>query len=87
MEIAERIIEIISEQLDVPKEECVPTANFREDFKTDSLELVELVMTMENEFDVNIPDTDLAQIRTIEDVMTYVQKKLEEASEVSEAAV
>ena len=81
MEIEERIIDIIVEQLDVPREKCIPSADFRADFKTDSLELVELVMTMENALGVVVPDSELAKIRTVGDVITYVQSKLSKTAE------
>ena len=62
MSLEERIAEIIVEQLGVSREEISPDASFVEDLGADSLDLVELVMAMEEEFDVEIPDDDAARI-------------------------
>ena len=65
MSLEQRVQEIIVEQLGVSAEEVVPQASFIEDLGADSLDIVELVMAMEEEFDVEIPDEDAEKIQTI----------------------
>jgi acyl carrier protein len=77
MSLEERIAEIIVEQLGVSREEISPDASFVEDLGADSLDLVELVMAMEEEFDVEIPDDDAARIERIRDAVAYLKEKLE----------
>jgi acyl carrier protein len=73
--IEEKIIEIIMEQLDVVKEECVPEAAFIDDLGADSLDIVELVMAMEENFGIEISDDELKQIRTIQNVIDFIKQK------------
>ncbi|HQM91935.1 MAG TPA: acyl carrier protein [Syntrophales bacterium] len=75
MSIEEKVIEIIVEQLDVTREECVPEASFIEDLGADSLDLVELIMAMEENFGIEISDEELQKIRTIQDAISYIKKK------------
>ncbi len=75
MSIEEKVIEIIVEQLDVTREECVPEASFIEDLGADSLDLVELIMAMEENFGIEISDEELQKIRTIQDAVNYIKKK------------
>ncbi|HNQ01738.1 MAG TPA: acyl carrier protein [Syntrophales bacterium] len=75
MSIEEKVIEIIVEQLDVTREECVPEASFIEDLGADSLDLVELIMAMEENFGIEISDEELQKIRTIQDAVDYIKKK------------
>lgn len=75
MSVEERIVEIVMEQLDVTKEECVPEASFMDDLGADSLDIVELIMAMEENFGVEISDDELARIRTIQDVISFIKKK------------
>jgi acyl carrier protein len=75
MSIEEKVIEIIVEQLDVTREECVPDASFIEDLGADSLDLVELIMAMEENFGVEIADEELQKIRTIQDAINFIKKK------------
>ncbi len=75
-EIQERICDIIAEQLSQDKEEVVPEASFIDDLGADSLDLVELVMHMEEEFDVEIPDEEAENIRTVQDAINYVKQHL-----------
>ena len=67
-----RVKEIICEQLGVSAEEVVPAASFIEDLGADSLDLVELVMALEEEYDVEISDEDAEKIRTVQDVLNYI---------------
>ena len=75
MSIEEKVIEIIVEQPDVTREECVPEASFIEDLGADSLDLVELIMAMEENFGIEISDEELQKIRTIQDAISYIKKK------------
>ncbi len=72
-EIEERIKSIIVEQLAVSMEEVTPEASFIEDLGADSLDIVELIMALEEEYDIEIPDEDAEKIQTVKDVVTYVQ--------------
>ena len=74
--IADKIKKIICEQLDVPEEDVVPKASFVDDLGADSLDQVELIMAMEEEFDVSIPDEDAENIGTVQDAIDYVEKVL-----------
>ncbi|MEE2756791.1 MAG: acyl carrier protein [Myxococcota bacterium] len=74
--IEDRVRAIIAEQLDQDESEIVPEANFIEDLGADSLDLVELVMRMEDEFDVEIPDDEAENIRLVQDAINYIQQHL-----------
>ena len=74
-EIAERIKGIIVEQLGVGLEEVTPEASFIEDLGADSLDIVELIMALEEEYDMEIPDEDAEKIQTVGDVINYIQSK------------
>lgn len=70
-----RVAEIIVEQLGATKEEVVPGASFIDDLGADSLDIVELVMAMEEEFDVEIPDDDAEKIQTFGDALAYLKER------------
>ncbi len=72
-EISERVKSIIVEQLGVSLEEVTPQASFIEDLGADSLDIVELIMALEEEYDMEIPDEDAEKIQTVEDVTKYIQ--------------
>jgi acyl carrier protein len=74
-EISERVKSIIVEQLGVSLEEVNPQASFIEDLGADSLDIVELIMALEEEYDMEIPDEDAEKIQTVEDVTKYIQAK------------
>lgn len=76
MSLERRVQEIIVEQLGVSAEEAVPEASFIEDLGADSLDIVELVMAMEEEFDVEIPDEDAEKLQTIGAAILYLREKL-----------
>jgi acyl carrier protein len=73
----EKLKKIISEQLSVDEEEVVPEASFIEDLNADSLDLVELIMTMEEEFNIKISDEDAEKIQTVQDAIDYLQDHLD----------
>lgn len=71
----ERMKEIIAEQLSVDASEIELSSNFKEDLEADSLDLFELVMALEEEYDVEIPSDDLAELNTVGDVINYLKDK------------
>lgn len=73
MNVEEKVKTIIVEQLNVDADAVKPEATFIEDLGADSLDIVELVMTMEEEFDLEIPDEDAEKIKTVGDVVSYVK--------------
>lgn len=75
MAIEQEMIDIIVEQLSVEREKVVPNASFVDDLGADSLDLVELIMAMEEGFDIEIPDEDAEGISTVQDAIDYVKKK------------
>jgi len=75
--VAERIKSIIVEQLSVSAEEVTPEASFIDDLGADSLDIVELIMALEEEYDIEIPDEDAEKIQTVQDVMNYIQSRKE----------
>ena len=75
MSTEEKLIGIVSEQLGVPKEEITRESSFVDDLKADSLDVVELVMEFEEEFDISVPDDDYEKIRTVGDAVDYIEGK------------
>jgi acyl carrier protein len=69
----EQVIEVVADRLGKPVEEVKPESNFVEDLDADSLDLVELIMALEDEYDVTIPDEDAQNIRTIADAVAYIE--------------
>ncbi|MBA3946508.1 MAG: acyl carrier protein [Herpetosiphonaceae bacterium] len=69
-----RLKKIIVDQLGVDEEKVVPQASFADDLNADSLDLVELIMSLEEEFGVEIPDEDAEKIATVGDAMTYLKE-------------
>ena len=72
-----RVAGIVTEQLGATREEIVPGASFIEDLGADSLDIVELVMAMEETFDVEIPDDDAEKIQTVGDAVAYLRDRVE----------
>ncbi len=71
----EKIQSIVAEQLSCDVSEVKETTNFKEDLNADSLDLFELVMALEEEYNVEIPSEELSELQTVEDVMKYLQAK------------
>ncbi len=74
-EIKEKVIGIVSEQLNIPKEDIKLDSAFIADLKADSLDLVELVMEFEDEFGVQIPESDQDKIQSVGDAVNYIMEK------------
>lgn len=74
-DILSRVVKVTVGKLRVAEEEVTPTASFQEDLGADSLDVVELVMALEDEFDIKIPDEDVSEIKTVQDAVNYITKK------------
>ena len=72
MAVEDKMVDIIVEQLSVDKDKVVAGASFVDDLGADSLDLVELIMAMEEEFDVEIPDEEAEKIATVQDAINFV---------------
>lgn len=75
-EILDRMAEILVDQLGIDEDEVTMDANFIEDLNADSLDIVELVMNLEQEFDLMIPDEEAENIRTVGDAVNFIQENL-----------
>ena len=75
MSVEDKVKKIIAEKLSVDLSEVVPEASFVDDLGADSLDLVELIMTMEEEFDIDISDEDAEKMESVKDAMEYVAKQ------------
>lgn len=75
-EILEKLQQIIQDRLDVEKDQIVPSASFVEDLGADSLDIVELIMGIEEEFDIEIPDEDAEKLTTVGEAINYAAAKL-----------
>lgn len=74
-EIFDKVKKIVTEQLSVEPENVTPQANFANDLNADSLDTVELVMALEEEFDIEIPDEAAEQITTVQQAVDYISNK------------
>ncbi len=72
----EKIRSIIAKQLDIDESKVTEDANLIEDLKADSLDVVELIMDLEQEFNIEVPDEDLSKILTVGDVVSYVTARI-----------
>jgi acyl carrier protein len=72
--VKERVIDIVAEQLGVSKDQVTPETSFVNDLGADSLDTVELVMELEEEFDINIPDDAAEKIQTVGQAIDYIEK-------------
>ncbi len=75
MSVEEKVKKIVCEQLEVNEEDVVPEASFVDDLGADSLDQVELIMAMEEEFGVSISDEEAEKIVTVRDAIEYIQKE------------
>ncbi len=74
-EISEKVTKIIVDQLGVSADEVKPEASFIEDLGADSLDLTELIMAMEEEFDIEIADDDAQKMQKVQDAISYIEEK------------
>ena len=75
--VFEKVKQIIIDQLDVEEDKVTLDANIQEDLGADSLDIVDLVMSFEEEFDIEIPDDQVESIKTVGDVVKFVEEKSE----------
>lgn len=75
-EIAARVIETIAAQLELPAEEISPASTFTEDLKADSLAVMELVLALEDAFDVQASDDEIDWMRTVKDAIKFVEQRV-----------
>ncbi len=75
--IQEQVYEIIQRKLSVNLEQITPEASFTEDLGADSLDTVELVMDLEEEFNISIPEEDQEKLRTVQDAIDYLEQHLD----------
>ncbi|MBI2266927.1 MAG: acyl carrier protein [Armatimonadetes bacterium] len=76
--IYERVRRIVADQLGVDEDEVVPNASFTDDLGADSLDNVEMIMALEQEFSLEISDEDAEKIVTVNDAVKYIQEHMEE---------
>ncbi|MEM9410866.1 MAG: acyl carrier protein [Planctomycetota bacterium] len=74
MSVEQRVIDIVAEQLGVEKEKIKPESNFVNDLGADSLDTVELVMELEEEFDISIPDDAAEKIQTVGEAVKHIEE-------------
>ncbi len=74
-EIADKVKELIVKQLAVAEDQVTPDAKFIEDLNADSLDIVELIMALEEEFNSEIPDEEAENLKTVGDVIAYIENK------------
>ncbi len=77
-EILEKVKDLVSKQLSINEKQITLEASFIEDLGADSLDTVELIMTLEEKFDIEISDEDAEKIKTVQDVVEYVKKRAAE---------
>ena len=70
------LIQVISERLDVSMDSVTPQASFLYDLGADSLDVVELMMALEEKYNLEIPDADAEKIKTVQDVVSYIESRL-----------
>jgi len=74
MSVEDKIKEIVADKLSVDSEKVTPEASFMSDLAADSLDLVELIMSMEEEFDIEISDEDAEKLTTVQDAINYINQ-------------
>ena len=73
--ISEKVVEMLASQLNIEKAKLVPNARLIEDLGADSLDMVEMLMLVEEEFGISIPDDDAMDLKTVEDIVKYIEAK------------
>ena len=74
--LLEKVREIVAEQLGVEVDEITMGTNLKNDLDADSLDMVEIIISLEDEFDIEIPDDDGIKIETVEDIVSYIDSAL-----------
>lgn len=74
--VFEKVKEILCEQLDVEEDKVTVEASIVDDLGADSLDVVDLIMSLEEEFDVEIPDEDVENMKTVGDIVKYIENKI-----------
>ena len=74
--ISEKVVEMLASQLNLEKAKLVPNARLIEDLGADSLDMVEMLMLVEEEFGISIPDEDAMNLKTVEDIVKYIEEHL-----------
>ncbi len=74
MALFDEVKEVIVEQLNVSPDEVKPESRFVEDLGADSLDVVEMIMALEEKFEIEIPDSEAENIKTVQDVVDYIEK-------------
>ena len=75
MAVAQKVKELVAQQLGVNEEQVTDEASFKDDLGADSLDIVELVMAFEEEFDIDIPDEDAEKVTTVGHAVSYIEAK------------
>jgi acyl carrier protein len=81
--VEEKVKEVLLEILDIKEEDIVPSARFVDDLKATSIDLVEIVTALQNTFNVNIDETQVAKMRTVQDVVDFLKTALAEKANPS----
>ena len=74
--IEDKLKDIIVDKLGIERKDILPESNFRNDLGADSLDTVELIMEVDKEFNISIPDDEMEKINTVQDVITLIEKKV-----------
>ena len=75
--VLEKVKAILSEQFDVEEDSITPDTNLSEDLEADSLDVVDLLMSIEDEFEIEVPDEEIENIKTVGDIVHYIESKQE----------
>ncbi len=74
--VFEKLRDIICDEMEIPKEDFVPGADIREDFDLDSIDMVDIIMDIEDEFGVEISEDDIDNLITVKDVVDYIEARI-----------
>ena len=70
----DQLITLIAEELSVPKEQVTPEADIQDDLGADSLDAIQLIMSIENEFDITIPESEIDNLKKVSDLLKYIEE-------------
>ena len=74
--VLEKVKEILSEQFDVEEDSITPDTNLSEDLEADSLDVVDLLMSIEDEFEIEVPDEEIENIKTVDQLVKYIEANM-----------